>query len=346
DNPVRTTGDGYVLAYRLGIPLVDMEFVQFFPMGLAEPGYPTHLFPVSSFVLEQGCLRNIHGEDIAKKYGLNPRLIYATDRDVWTIAIGKEIYEGRGDEGGVLLDLRVLSEDVIRLQFMQHLINILKSFPIKTKPLHVAPLAHTFLGGIQINENCETNISGIYATGEVTGGVHGANRVGGNALTECIVFGARAGYYAAEYAKHRTLPELNAEQIRQRIGEIRRIMTQKPNLKGDPNGIKRRIQATMWRHAGIIRSEQSLQEAQRTLRQLEDEDISKLYATDFRGLMKALEALNMLVVAKIVVAAALRRAESRGNHYRIDYPQQNDDVWLRNIVITKKNDEMEINLTR
>jgi len=342
DNPVRMTGDGYVMAYELGVPLVDMEFVQFLPTGSAEPGHPMFMLLLPSSLLECGVLQNVHGEDIVKKYGLDPRLAYSTQRDTWTIAIAKEIYEGRGEDDTVLLNLTKLPKTLQGHRFVESLSEIFKGFPLLTKPMHVTPLAHTFMGGIQIDENCKTAIPGLFAAGEVTGGVHGANRVGGNALTECIVFGARAGKNAADHAKNTSESQINMRQVKQKLEKVDGIMGKEPSNLGNPKLVRTQIQEIMWKKAGMIRSHQSLTEAQAELAQIKEENLPKIYGRNPPELMEALEAINLFLVATLVVKAALAREESRGVHYRVDYPYQDDQRWLKHIALTKKLEGIEV----
>lgn len=336
DNPVRMTGDGYVMAYELGLPLIDMEFVQCLPTGNAEPGYPMFMLLIPPDILELGVLQNTQGEDIVKKHGLDPRLVYSTHRDVSTKTIAEEIYEGRGEGGTILLNLAKLPESLQKHTFIQSLSETFRGFPILAKPMHVTPLAHTFMGGIQINENCETALPGLFAAGEATGGVHGANRVGGNALTECIVFGARAGKYAAEKAKPPQKKAVDEKQVKQKLKRVDEIIGMKSSSVGNPELVKSRIQEIMWEKAGVIRSQPSLIEAKEALTQLREESLPRVYGKKPYEVMEALEATNLLLVASFVVEAALTRRESRGVHYRIDYLKQDDKNWLKHIVLTKK----------
>lgn len=342
DNPVRTTGDGYVLVYELGLPLIDMEFVQFWPIGSAEPGHPkVYLEPPPSF-LQNGALQNIQGEDIVKKYGLDPKLAYSTHRDAWTNAIAKEIHEGRGEGDTILLNLTNLPEDLQKHQFIQFLSEFFKDFPILTEPLHVTPLAHHFMGGIPIDEECKTDLPGLFAAGEVTGGIHGANRLGGNALTECIVYGARAGKSAADWAKTAPKKQVDTKQIKQKLERVDEVASRKASDLGNPTTMRSRIQDVMWKKASTIRSQQSLMETQEELAKLKEENLPKINGEKPHEIMEAVESINLFIVANLVVKAALARKESRGSHNRIDYPNQDDKNWLKHVVLTKKRDEIKV----
>ncbi len=342
DNPVRMSGDGYVLAYELGLPLVDMEFFQFWPIGSAEPGYPRLLLDPPPSMLEYGVLQNIRGEDIAQKYGLDPRQAYSTRRDAWANAVGREIYEGRGEGDAVLLDLRKLPESLRKHGFMRFLSKHLRGFPVSAKPLHVAPLAHHFMGGVPIDEECRTDLPGLFAAGEVTGGIHGANRLGGNALTDCIVYGARAGKNAAEHAKSKPKSRVDKTQGKQKLEKIDQIAKRETSELGSPKLVKVRVQEIMWEKAGVIRNQQSLLEAEKELTKLKEENLPKLFGRKPHEVMEALEATNLLIVASLVVKAALARKESRGAHCRIDYPNQDDKNWLKHVVLTKRREKTKV----
>jgi succinate dehydrogenase/fumarate reductase flavoprotein subunit len=342
DNPVRTTGDGYAIAFNLGLPLIDMEFVQFWPIGSAEPGYPMFYLEPPQLFLESGMLQNIKGEDIAEKYRLNPKLVYSVQRDAWAKAIAMEIHEGRGDGDAVLLNFTKLPKSLKENDFIRFLSKIFKESPILTNPLHVSPLAHHFMGGIIIDEKCNTAIPGIFAAGEVTGGLHGANRLGGNALTECLVFGARAGRYAAEYAKVKPKKPVDETQTKQKFKRIDAIAAMEISEHGNPKTVKEKIQKVMWEKAGLIRTQQGLIGALEDLRQLKEENIPSLYGRKAHEIMEAIEVENLLTVANLILMAALTRTESRGAHYRIDYSDQDDKNWLKHVILTKKKEKIEI----
>jgi succinate dehydrogenase/fumarate reductase flavoprotein subunit len=342
DNPVRTTGDGYVIAHELGLPLIDMEFVQFWPIGSVEPGYPVLLLDPEPSILEYGILQNRRGEDIAKKYSLDPKLLAYTQRDAWTNAIAKEIYEGKGEGNTVLLDVTKLPENLKTYQFIQFLSKHLKGFPMLTKPLHVSPLAHHFMGGIPIDEECKTDLPGLFVAGEVAGGIHGANRVGGNALTECIVYGTRAGQHATEHVKIKPKSQVDKTQVKRKLERVGQIETREVSDQGNPKLLMLRVQEIMWEKAGMIRNQQSLLEAEKELTQLKEENLPKLFGRKPHEVMEAVEATNMFIVASLVVKAALARRESRGAHCRTDYPNQDDKNWLRHVVLTKKPEEIEV----
>ena len=204
--------------------------------------------------------------------------------------------------------------------------------------MEVAPTAHHFMGGIRITPDCETNIENLYAAGEVTSGVHGANRLGGNALADTQVFGNRAGLKCSENIQ--TL-ELTAPSQSDVDDEIKRIEDIWTHGKYDPEDIKEEIQDIMWKYVAIVRDEQGLLEAQSQLNQLEkmtlDMDVPSFKQYNSK-LMIALEVISMLQLARLIVKSALLRKESRGAHFRSDYPELNDEEYLKSFVLNKDED--------
>ncbi len=339
DNPVGTTGDGYALAYRAGASLLDMEFIQFFPFGLTEPGLPTHM--VDPSLVNIGLLRNRLGEDFLGKHGLTVG-DYLRARDAMSRIIVLEVNEGRGEMDGVLLDLSDISEDVWArnpgpAQIRRHW---LRKFDLG-RPLHIAPLVHFSMGGVAINERCETNVPGLYAVGEVVGGIHGSNRLGGNALTETIVFGARAGRFAAEYAAKVDRVSVDESLTPGRLEEITTFRSNNPSRKMNPKEVKKKLGELMWRDVGVLRSEQGLNRALGDT-QLMQEELDQVFAVSPVELVAALELRNMVLVAEMVARSALYREESRGAHYRKDFPSQDDHRWLRNVMVIPEKWEMRL----
>jgi fumarate reductase (CoM/CoB) subunit A len=341
DNPVQITGDGYLMAFEFGLPLIDMEFIQYFPTGSIEEGYPKFMLALPLEIVQSGALQNIHGEELAKKYGLDPKQIYSTQRDSWARAMAKEIFRGSGEAGAVLLDMTRLSIDLQELFKNDPFCKSFKRFPISEKPLHVTPVAHTFLGGVKIDKLCQTPVPGLFATGEVTGGIHGANRVGGNALTECIVFGARAGHNAAQYAQSHKINNIDEWDIKVNLIKIKELKHQKPSVAGIPKKIKSMLQILMWNKAGIIKSDKSLIDAKEGLKRIEEENLTKIYGSKPREIWNAIEAKNLCTVSKLVITSALERKESRGSHYRTDY-ENKDKNWIKHISLRKKKNYIEV----
>ncbi|RLE54134.1 MAG: fumarate reductase/succinate dehydrogenase flavoprotein subunit, partial [Candidatus Methanomethylicota archaeon] len=324
DNPIRVTGDGCAMALKAGANLIDMEFTQFFPLGLAEENMPTWLFPVVF-----GRLVNSQGEDILKKYKINvPLPIAAVQfRDLLSRAMWIEISEGRGVDEALIIEVAEEIEDNLKVlsRMAKSLIRILK---ITKRRVRVAPLAHFTMGGVDISINGETKVPGLYACGEVTGGVHGANRLGGNALTEAIVFGARAGKSAAEWAK-------NCEGKSADPTVIKKYEAQISSLKNgsiNPKELKFKLKSAMWRKCGVIRNKADLNELIKFIDEVKG-GAREIRASNRIEVMESLEFNNMLIIAEAVALSALLREESRGAHCRKDFPNQRDDIWLRRIAV-------------
>ena len=342
DNPVGTTGEGYAMAYEAGARLIDMEFVQFFPFGLVEPGLPMFLF--NPGIVEIGRLVNTEGKEFLRDAGFSPGRDFIEHRDAMSKLICIEIQEGKGDRDAVLLDLKGAEdrEHSVRMlgEFKEIKRRWLSKIDLAKQCIHIAPLEHYFMGGIEIDENGATSLPGLYAAGEVTGGVDGANRLGGNALTNTIVFGARAGRAAAQYSKSQERFEtgdLGTREIEKNLSEIRA----RPHSPGArPREIRNRLQATMTRCVGVIRSQETLEKAHACIQELR-RDLSRIYATTTWELAEVLEVESMLTVAEIVTRCASERKESRGAHYRLDYPNE-DKSWLKNILVERSGSEIKV----
>ncbi|MFQ6053303.1 MAG: FAD-binding protein [Candidatus Bathyarchaeia archaeon] len=332
DCPLRTTGDGYSLAYEAGARLRDMEFVQFFPLALAEPGAPPFL--VGGPVSEEGRIINSLGEEIPEKHGITARPLVLKSRDLLSRTIMIEVLEGRGVDGAVLLDAR----EVLRRRGEEGLFTtgryafFLDRLKATERPLRVAPICHFCMGGVVIDEHGDTGVPGLFAAGEVVGGVHGANRHGGNALTEITVFGARAGAAAAEYAKGLSRVSIESAAAPELEG-YEAIRGREPGT-GNPGALMRRLRETMWLKAGVVRDEAGLKEALAEIAELKGL-LPALYASSGRMMLEALEAPMALETAELICRAALERTESRGAHYRVDHPEEDDGRWLRTVVISR-----------
>lgn len=335
DNPVGTTGEGYAIAYDAGARLIDMEFVQFFPFGLVEPGCPMFLF--NPGIVEAGRLLNVDGKEFLREAGFSPGRDFVEHRDALSRMICMEIERGKGDLDAVLLDLSGTKQAAQGLEMLGEFKEIkrrwLSKVDLSKKCLHIAPLQHYFMGGIDIDVNGGTNVPGLYAAGEVTGGVDGANRLGGNALTNTIVFGSRAGKAAAEYAKHLERPETNRSCARAIEKDLEEIRTRSPSPGARPREIRVRLRTAMTRCVGVLRSQEMLESAYACIQEL-TRDLSRTYARTPWELGEALEVRAMLAVAEIVTRCAMERKESRGAHYRLDYPNE-DPTWFRNLLVER-----------
>ncbi|MCW4011656.1 MAG: FAD-binding protein [Candidatus Bathyarchaeota archaeon] len=322
DCPVDIAGDGYALAYEAGATLRDMEFIQFAPVAVAEEGYPA--FAIYGDLVDKGTLLNSLGEDIVEKHGITQRPLTTMARDHLSRAIMSEVHEGRGVDGAVLLD----ASDVINEVGIENLYakdsqrKVLMDMRADEKPFKVTPVTHFTMAGVEIRPDCSTNVPGLYAVGEVTGGVHGANRLGGNALTEIVVFGARAGASAAEYAAKHTRPEIDYD--------FKGTYT----TETDPAETLKELRILMWYNVGIVRSKESLTQALNRLHEM-----SKLRFNEetISHQKQAAETRMAIMASTLTTLSALRREESRGTHYRVDFPDMNPE-WLKPIRVYRTPD--------
>lgn len=331
-NTLQKTGDGYSLAYDAGADLLDMEQVQFHPTGMIYPESRKGVLVTEAVRGEGGKLINAEDEMFMKNY--DPRGELAT-RDIVARAIYNEIREGRGTKkGGVYLDVTHLPDEVIEEKLETMLLQFQDvGVDIRNEAMEVAPTAHHFMGGIRINENGETTVKNLYAAGEAAGGVHGANRLGGNALADTQVFGKRAGEAAAKNAINNEI-ESNDKFV---DAEKERIL--KLFKDGDiyPFEIKKELEELMWKNVAIIRNEDGLKDALMRINELKSmlKDMKVLDITSYnKDLLDALEIIKMLDVAELVTKSAILRRESRGAHYREDFPETKD-LWKKSIVFNK-----------
>lgn len=327
DNPQRMLGEGYALALEAGATLQDMEFVQFYPVGLAEPGLPPFLIPPR--LADKGALTNGRGEDLLEKYGILERPAAERARDKLSQAMFAEM--SRGEE--LWLDLRSVTEE----QWLGDPLSascreLLRGrYGAGDSPLRVAPMAHFMMGGVRVDLDGSTGVQGLFCAGEAAGGLHGANRLGGNALAEAVVFGARTGEAAALWAKDagKTFPDRELDDsLRGIIG----------NGKKPPLALKellRSLKARMWRQVGIPRNGEGLREAMAEV----EKTIAEVDRTGMPGDPRQaglwIELGLAARTAGLVLEAAWRRQESRGAHFREDFPRQEDPEWLGHIVVSK-----------
>ena len=326
DNAAGSTGDGYALAYDTGLPLRDMEFMQFYPlaMGNGTPGLYYEMLVVAA----GGKVRNSEGADIVSLSGINDPMLLT--RDVLSRLVQWQVRNGHGIDGGVMLDLSSLDDRTVR----DIAPALPKGWQQGKRQFWGAPTVHTYLGGVVINEKTEAGISGLYAAGEVCGGVHGANRLSGNALSEIFVFGATAGMEATSHARtsqsHAVPEDIFTE-------ETARLETLFGQSSIGTRSIRTRLRQTMWDNAGVIRDAASLHTALDAVQGLQEE-LTGARAEDYQSLQYLLKTANLLRCAELLCTAARLRTESRGAHCRADYPTQNNDEWLRSIVLRREQD--------
>ncbi len=325
DNPQRIGGDAYTLAYDAGAVLQDAEFVQFYPVCISEPNKPPFLIEPAG--VDLGRLVNGAGEDILDKYEITVRPAAQHARDQLSQAVFQEIeYEG----GEVYIDLTGVSKEdwcvnpisATKWTFLGQRYDAWKQL------LRIAPVAHFAGGGAQIDAHGATTVPGLYAAGEAAGGTHGANRMGGNALTECVVFGHRAGLAAAAWAKGRN----RGSELALEAPSIAPVSEREPRASADR--LKRELQRTMWRYGGIHRDREGLETGLEEVREIAAEACKTRGINESRILQKYLELQLSAAAADLILDAATRRHESRGGHYRADYPQT-DDVWLGHLKVVR-----------
>ena len=338
-NTFQKNGDGYAISYRAGANLVDMEQVQFHPTGMVAPESKKGVLVTEAVRAEGGKLINKDGERFMGKYA--PEKMELATRDVVARSIYQEIIEGRGTEnGGVYLDISHLDDDYIDEKLETMVLQFENvGVDIKHGPIEVAPTAHHFMGGLKINTDGSSSLKNLFGAGEVCGGVHGANRLGGNALADTQVFGKISGESASNAAKTTEL-KTNEEQVLKEVSRIESII-KKGTIK--PQEFKNKIKSLMWEKVAIVRDEETLNEALKELlemqKELETLDVGsqKQYNSD---LVTALEVINMVEICILVVKSAIIRRESRGAHFRSDFPESKDE-WKKSIVLNKNKIEFE-----
>lgn len=330
-NHQEITGDGYAMAYRVGVRLADMEFVQFTPTALAYPPEMRGASAGGSILGQEGArLLNRLGERFMARY--DPERMERTTRAIAARAIYREIVEGRGTEhGAVYLDISGI--DPVAVQNISGpQIKELRSHgldPLK-EPMELAPAVHHCMGGVVVDSRCRTDLRGLFAAGEVTAGVHGSNRLNSNALTEAAVFGKIAGSEAAAYAA--TVAQVSVEPTL--LDQARSDLEHLIRTGKDAGGFKDRLRSIVLAGAGVERRGKDTEIALSELSKLHTEAIG-VGAASPADIPRVIELRNMLEVAEILLKAVLLRTESRGAHFRSDYPQQNDAEWLANIVVSK-----------
>ena len=322
DNPGRMLGDGWLLALDAGAVLQDLEFVQFYPLGLFEPGMPSFLIPPR--LADSGQMLNDAGHDIYDKYHITERPAGEKARDKLSRALFNEIYL---ENGVVWLDLSDLtSEQWCQDPFSASTRKILgERYGARHHPVRIAPMAHHTMGGVVIDINCATTVPGLYAAGEVTGGLHGANRMGGNALAETVVFGKRAGEAAANYAKR--FCGKHAQTINPRPREPFIKYGDQPGAELiDTRKVLHRLRKEMWNNGGIIRDAVGLENLLDYVKTVKSSALNA-QSNNEQEAVRLIELRFATRAADLIVASALRRTESRGAHYREDNPKQNDARW-------------------
>ena len=364
------TGDGHALAYRAGAALMDMEFVQFHPTGMVWPPSVAGILVTEGVRGEGGVLRNSQGErfmfsDIPALYRNQtadneeegwrytqgdkearrpPELL---TRDHVARCIVREIKEGRGSpHGGVFLDIAWIKERLPnaaehikrKLPSMFHQFKELADIDITEEPMEVGPTTHYMMGGVRVDADSQmSDVPGLFAAGECAAGLHGANRLGGNSLSDLLVFGKRAGEYAARYAQENVTGEIR----RDHVDAVARLALEPFDRGVDDSGenpyeIQQDLQAMMQEQVGIVRNERDMEEALEAIARLRQraEHVAVSGNREYNpGWHTALDLRNLLAFSEAIARAALERKESRGAHSRVDYPDKDETFGKLNVVI-------------
>jgi succinate dehydrogenase / fumarate reductase flavoprotein subunit len=342
-NGLICTGDGIAQAYRAGAPLMDMEMVQYHPTTLAENG-----FLITEGARGEGAhLLNADGERFMEKYA--PNKMELASRDVVSRAEQTEINEGRGvgpDGQGIYLDITVVPKKRV-LEALREIVNIGKDFAgvdITAEPIMIRPGQHYIMGGVKTDVWGRTEIDGLYAAGEVACvSVHGGNRLGANSLLDTLIFGRRSGEDAAKRASQMSMPEIPDSRLLEDVQWIDDIVGRESAPPARRiSEIKDELGTEMNANVAVFRDEAGLQHAKETIARLQEE--AKTAYIDDRGtvfnqdVLGAIELGYMLDCAQCTVEAALERKESRGAQFRTDYPERNDEEWLKHIDLTMNGD--------
>ena len=339
--PVNIYGSGYAMAYKAGADMVDMELQQFEPCLYVYPPEIKGKVLVTTLLRNGAKLYNGQMHEFMGDYGLTSD---NAQKGPLARAIYSEILAGRtSPHGGIYYDVRELPDKLLFIDsriFTQPAVNagmdLHKDLP------EVAPGGHTSLGGVYVDENCQSSIPNLFACGEVIGGVHGANRLGGNAGAETLVFGRIAGKSAADFIKTSTYPQI--EDFENSLTkESTELLKRLNGIEGTESveDICISILDNMSDNAGIFRSEESLNIANAKFDEIE-ERLGKVSINSVDDALMLYRCENMLLVGRMAVAASLMRKESRGVFYRSDYPQRDDENWLKNIVIHNRDNSMEL----
>src|SRR5436190_8278052 len=341
-NGLICTGDGIAQAYNIGARLMDMEMVQYHPTTLVANG-----FLITEGARGEGAhLLNSEGKRFMERYA--PNKMELASRDVVSRAEQTEINEGRGvgpDGGGIYLDVTVVPKKRT-LEALREIVNIGKDFAgtdITAEPILIRTGQHYIMGGVKTDADGETTIPGLYAAGEVACvSVHGGNRLGANSLLDTLIFGRRSGEHAARRSEQMPMPETSDAQLRDDVRVIDRIID-RPHDGRRISEIKDELGTAMNRHVAVFRDADGLNTALDVVRRLKEE--AKTAYIDDRGtvfnqdVLGAIELGYMLEMAEATVVAAIERTESRGAQFRTDFPERNDDEWLKHIDIIRNGDD-------
>ena len=334
------TGDGVVLSYDAGAELVDMEMMQFHPTGMVWPPGVRGLLVTEGVRGEGGLLRNSEGKRYMENY--DAKKMELSTRDVVARANYTEVQEGRGSEhGGVYLDITHLGYEGImkKLPTMYEQFKNLADIDISREPMEVFPTVHYTMGGVKVEpETCASNVPGLFAAGEVAGGLHGANRLGGNSLSDLLVFGRRAGEGASDYVEQNThSTEIEEQELLTEIGRVLEPLEKKEEGES-PYLIQQELQAAMMEHANLMRDGDSLEQGLGKILALKDRlpQVSVPGSRLFNpGWHTAQDVRYLIQISEIILRTALERKERRGAQWRLDYDGPDDELGAINFIVTK-----------
>ncbi|MGD2271973.1 MAG: FAD-binding protein [Desulfobacterales bacterium] len=320
-NPIKVTGDGLALALEAGASLINMEQVQFYPCGMVHPP-SLHGFILG--IQEYAKLYNAENERFMAKY--EPELLEHTTRDRLARGIYNEIVEGRGTQhGGVFLDATEVPEETLRSFMYEREICAERGFDYHDQRVEIAPSAHFFMGGIAIDRDARSTVTGLFAAGEVSGGVQGGNRLSGNSLSEILVFGSRAGVSAARHADQADHQAPDKEQVAEETARLEKLLKRGVS-ELTPAQARDRLRAVMQAHVYVSRTVKGLQKAGQALEEIEQDLLPRIGINGSGlhhnySLLAYLDMEKMVKTAQMIVSAAQTRKESRGAHYMEDFPE-------------------------
>ncbi len=345
-NSWECTGDGCAMAYDAGAELVDMEMVQFHPTGMVWPPGVRGILVTEAVRGEGGILRNALGERFMERY--DPKKMELSSRDVVARSIHKEVQAGRGTpHGGASLDISYRGAEFIKKKLPSMYEQFLKlaDIDITKVPMEVAPTIHYVMGGVRVEAGTgATTVPGLYAAGEVAAGVHGANRMGGNSLADLLVFGKRTGEHAAQYAEGLgTVPAVDDRQAAEERGVLQAPFERDGGE--NPYELHEQLQDVMGEDAGIARTGSTLARGLEKIRALQEraERFHVGGSMSYNpGWHQCRDVRFMLVLCEAIFRSSIARTESRGAHWRLDYPDQDAEWGRKNVIVRREKGQMQV----
>ncbi len=338
-NPPDLSGDGYALAYQAGAELVDMEFVQYEPFVILAPPR-SRGFTVSFLLADSPAIYDADRQEFLPDGGKGK------GKEFLARAVYQQVRDGRGSpSGGVYFDLRGVPPEKIAKH--PRFVAACKAGGVDptATPIEVGPAQHYMMGGVRIDERGATAVPGLFAAGEVAGGVHGANRLAGNSGTDVLVFGARAGHFAAEYAASQGVSHLAPALVEEQAASALPSLRSGSHCREAADDARARLQGIMWDQVGLIRNGRGLTRALEAIQSLAGE-AGELRADSLADQFRLLELRHHLLLSEMICRGALLREESRGAHYREDFPARDDVNWLKSIFFVQSGGRMQVGLLR